>query len=160
MIEELIAILNKSFSSFNVSVEKDGEEGFKVSFSSDLEEPFLLEANALKIVLDQAFKDVEFEVLSVAEKEPVFKIAVKSVLNVQKENLRDILSVVFPMAEIMVEDLTKEGRVFRISVNAEEFEGKSMIEQHRMVYDALGDTIKKVHAVTLNTLYKKVRILK
>jgi len=43
------------------------------------------------------------------------------------------------------------GGHFNVSVVSDEFEGKSLIQRHRMVYDALGDAMQKeIHALSIN----------
>ena len=45
------------------------------------------------------------------------------------------------------------GGHYRVTVVSPHFAGLSRLEQHRMVYDALGDTfVKDVHALALTTL--------
>jgi BolA protein len=44
----------------------------------------------------------------------------------------------------------KGGGHFTITVVAQEFEGKSLIQRHRMVYDAIGDGMKsEIHALSI-----------
>lgn len=57
-----------------------------------------------------------------------------------------------PGAAATVIDLTGTGDHFRADVVASAFEGKSMIEQHQMVYAALGgDVGGPIHALQLFT---------
>jgi BolA protein len=43
------------------------------------------------------------------------------------------------------------GGHFNVSIVSDEFEGKSLIQRHRMVYDALGDAMhKEIHALSIN----------
>jgi len=43
------------------------------------------------------------------------------------------------------------GGHFNVSIVSDEFEGKSLIQRHRMVYDALGDAMQKeIHALSIN----------
>ena len=45
-----------------------------------------------------------------------------------------------------------DGRHFEAKVVSELFSGKSLIERHRMVYEALGDRMKSdIHALSLQT---------
>jgi len=47
---------------------------------------------------------------------------------------------------------TSGGGHFKVSIVAEAFEGKARVEQHRMVYEALGEMIgREVHALALET---------
>jgi acid stress-induced BolA-like protein IbaG/YrbA len=46
-----------------------------------------------------------------------------------------------------------DGRHFDAVIVSSLFEGKSMIEQHRLVYDSLGDhMISDIHALSLKTI--------
>jgi BolA protein len=43
------------------------------------------------------------------------------------------------------------GGHFKLAVVAEAFSGKSLIQRHRMVYDAMGDAMQKeIHALSIN----------
>jgi len=57
-----------------------------------------------------------------------------------------------PGAVAQVKDLTGTGDHFAAEVVAPDFQGKSPIQQHRMVYAALGDLMKgPIHALQLDT---------
>lgn len=57
-----------------------------------------------------------------------------------------------PSAEIRAQDLTGGGDHWRLTIKASEFKGKSLIEQHQMVYKALGEMMKaEIHALSLDT---------
>lgn len=57
-----------------------------------------------------------------------------------------------PSAEIRAKDLTGGGDHWQLVVKAGEFKGKSLIEQHQMIYRALGDMMKQeIHALSLDT---------
>ncbi|MCS6797359.1 MAG: BolA family transcriptional regulator [Myxococcota bacterium] len=56
------------------------------------------------------------------------------------------------VVHVAVEDLTGGGDHFRATVVAAAFRGKSRLERHRMVYDALGELMRgPVHALALET---------
>lgn len=58
-----------------------------------------------------------------------------------------------PGAEVSV---VGDGRHFEAVIISELFAGKSMIEQHRMVYHALGEKMgNEIHALSLKTKLKK-----
>jgi stress-induced morphogen len=66
--------------------------------------------------------------------------------------LKSLLLAAFPDARVHVEDLTGTEDHFRAEVVTRAFEGKTRVEQHRMVYGALGDLMKgPVHALALTT---------
>ncbi len=57
-----------------------------------------------------------------------------------------------PGARVEVMDLTGTSDHFRIHVVADAFDGKSAIERHKMVHQALGDHLtREIHAVDLKT---------
>lgn len=56
-------------------------------------------------------------------------------------------------ADVRVSDTTGGGDHFAARVVYAGFEGKTLIERHRMVYAALGDAMKAdIHALALETL--------
>jgi stress-induced morphogen len=66
--------------------------------------------------------------------------------------LRALLLAAFPDAKVDVTDLTGTQDHFQAVVIAEAFAGKSRIEQHKMVYAALGDLMTgAIHALALTT---------
>ena len=57
-----------------------------------------------------------------------------------------------PGSTATVTDLTGSGDHFRADVVAATFQGKTRIEQHQLVYAALGNMAGgKIHAIQLNT---------
>lgn len=57
-----------------------------------------------------------------------------------------------PTAVITAQDLTGGGDHWRLRIVAAEFSGLSMIEQHQLVYKALGDWMHgPIHALSLDT---------
>ncbi|MGH7294448.1 MAG: BolA family protein [Polyangiaceae bacterium] len=69
--------------------------------------------------------------------------------------LRALLQSSFPGARVEVTDLTGTSDHFQALVVTPAFDGKSRIEQHQMVYAALGDLMKgEVHALALTTRAK------
>ena len=58
----------------------------------------------------------------------------------------------FPDAQIKLADLTGGGNHWRLEITSRAFAGKSLIEQHQLVYRALGQWInKEIHALALTT---------
>jgi acid stress-induced BolA-like protein IbaG/YrbA len=58
-----------------------------------------------------------------------------------------------PGARVEVRDYTGGGDHFEAVVISESFEGKTLVERHQAVYNALGDVMRaRVHALTLKTL--------
>lgn len=68
------------------------------------------------------------------------------------DGLRARLLAAFPGAKVEVSDLTGTQDHFQAVVVATEFEGKSRVDQHRLVYAALGELMAgPVHALALTT---------
>lgn len=58
----------------------------------------------------------------------------------------------FPDSDIEVNDLTGGGDHWEVKISSPGFRGKTMIEQHQMVYRSLGAWMKKeIHALKLHT---------
>jgi stress-induced morphogen len=69
--------------------------------------------------------------------------------------LRSLLLASFPDARVEVTDLTGTKDHFQAVVVTPAFTGKSRVDQHRMVYAALGDLMKgEIHALALTTREK------
>jgi stress-induced morphogen len=51
--------------------------------------------------------------------------------------LAELLQAAFPGDEVSVEDRTGGGDHFQVTVTSARFDGLSLLEQHRLVYDAL-----------------------
>jgi stress-induced morphogen len=58
----------------------------------------------------------------------------------------------FPDARVSIDDLAGDGDHYAATVVSEAFRGKSRVEQHKMVYDALkGQMGGVLHALALKT---------
>ncbi len=74
----------------------------------------------------------------------------------QAEILKAKLAEKFADSQIKVSDMTGGGDHWQVQITSAEFVGKSRIEQHQMVYAALGDWMKKeIHALALSTSVPK-----
>jgi stress-induced morphogen len=68
------------------------------------------------------------------------------------ESIRSVLLAAFPGARVEVTDLTGTADHFQAVVVTPAFEGKTRIEQHKMVYAALGELMAgPIHALALTT---------
>jgi stress-induced morphogen len=68
------------------------------------------------------------------------------------EDIERLIKARFPDASVQIEDLAGDGDHYAASIVAEEFRGKSRIQQHQMVYDALqGNMGGVLHALALKT---------
>jgi stress-induced morphogen len=67
-------------------------------------------------------------------------------------DIKQRIEAAIPDARVDVEDWTGGGDHFRATVVSPAFDGKSRIEQHRMVYAVFGDEIGgPIHALSLTT---------
>ena len=70
----------------------------------------------------------------------------------ESAQIRERLLESFPEAVIVIRDMTGGGDHWQVDISAREFKGKSLVQQHQLVYKALGDWMKKeIHALALNT---------
>ena len=74
------------------------------------------------------------------------------VFRVEPGQIEERLQAYFPDAKIGVRDMTGGGDHWQVDITSRKFYGKSLIEQHQMVYKALGAFMKKeIHALALST---------
>lgn len=69
------------------------------------------------------------------------------------EEIKQTLSKALPVSLIETQDLTGGGDHWQVIIVSPAFEGKGLIEQHRMVNDALKEPIsdQRIHALALKT---------
>lgn len=68
----------------------------------------------------------------------------------QPEDIKRLIERGLPGAQV---EVAGDGRHFEALIVAKEFAGKSMLQQHQMVYAALGDKMRaEIHALSLRTL--------
>ena len=71
---------------------------------------------------------------------------------ISKNELKKMLVEFLPNAKIYIEDLKGDGDHYSTTIISKDFEGKSKIEQHKMVYEALqGKMGKELHALMIKT---------
>ncbi|MBI29061.1 MAG: hypothetical protein CFH21_00701 [Alphaproteobacteria bacterium MarineAlpha5_Bin11] len=76
---------------------------------------------------------------------------------INKNKLEELLAESLPNAEIWIEDLRGDGDHYSATIISSDFKGKSRIEQHKMVYNALGDKMgTELHALMLKTSSEKI----
>ena len=69
-----------------------------------------------------------------------------------KENLEKFIKDSIPDSKITIEDLKGDGDHYSATVVSKSFEGKTKIEQHKMVYNSLiGKMGNELHALMLKT---------
>jgi stress-induced morphogen len=68
------------------------------------------------------------------------------------EEIERLIKARFPDARIEIQDLAGDGDHYAATIVSEEFRGKSRVQQHQMVYDALqGNMGGTLHALALKT---------
>jgi len=67
--------------------------------------------------------------------------------------IRDLLDQAFPGGEVLVEDRTGGGDHFQVTVVSNAFDGLSLIQQHRLVNDALAAPLADgtIHELRIRT---------
>jgi stress-induced morphogen len=66
--------------------------------------------------------------------------------------IEELILQTFPNAKVTIEDLRGDGDHYAAQIIAEEFRGKSRVQQHQMIYNAMGGRVgKELHALALNT---------
>ena len=73
---------------------------------------------------------------------------------IDNESLTALIRAELPDAQVQVVDRTGTMDHFNVTVRSREFKGKTLIEQHQLVYGALKGALKdgRVHAVELKTI--------
>ena len=70
----------------------------------------------------------------------------------QVQEIEALIRKGLPDADVKVEDPFNDRTHFKATIISPSFEGKTKIQQHRMVYDALGDAFDgPLHALQLAT---------
>jgi stress-induced morphogen len=68
------------------------------------------------------------------------------------EQIERAILAAFPDAKVEIDDLTGTKDHYEVRVVSSAFGGKSRIQQHKMVYAALGEAVgKAIHALALKT---------
>ncbi|MBE9221824.1 BolA/IbaG family iron-sulfur metabolism protein [Cyanobacterium stanieri LEGE 03274] len=72
---------------------------------------------------------------------------------VSLEQVKQMIQSQLPDAEVVVRDLTGGGDHLEAIVVSKEFEGKTKVKQHQLVYGALNTHLKSeaIHALALKT---------
>lgn len=70
----------------------------------------------------------------------------------QAHEIETLIKAAFPDAQITIEDLRGDGDHYSCLVVSSEFTGKTRVQQHQMVYKALGGRMGgELHALALQT---------
>ena len=71
---------------------------------------------------------------------------------IEKEALEKLIKQSITDAKIIIEDLRGDGDHYSATVISKKFKDKSMVEQHKMVYESLqGKMGNELHALMLKT---------
>ena len=66
--------------------------------------------------------------------------------------IEELILKTFPDAIITIDDLRGDGDHYAAQIISEKFKGKTRVQQHQMVYNAMdGKMGKELHALALNT---------
>jgi stress-induced morphogen len=70
----------------------------------------------------------------------------------QADDIERLIKARIPDASVIIRDLAGDGDHYAATVVAESFRGKSRVQQHQLVYDALkAEMGGKLHALALQT---------
>ena len=68
------------------------------------------------------------------------------------KEIEEMIKEAFPDALVEIQDLAGDGNHYSATVSSSQFNGKTMIEQHKMVYNSLkGKMGNELHALMLKT---------
>jgi stress-induced morphogen len=74
---------------------------------------------------------------------------------IDTDQIKEKLEKAFKEAEILLEDYMGDGNHYRLEIKHSSFKDRSILEQHKMVYEALGDCVgNDLHAITISTRSK------
>ena len=73
-------------------------------------------------------------------------------MSMKASEIDELIIKAFPKAKVTIDDLRGDGDHFAAQIITEEFRGKTRVQQHQMVYNAMGGRVgKELHALALNT---------
>lgn len=73
-------------------------------------------------------------------------------MSITLETIRARVAAALPDASVTVRDSTGQGDHFALAVVSQSFEGKGLLDRHRLVYAALGTAMQsEIHALALET---------
>ena len=74
-------------------------------------------------------------------------------MSLKLEEIRNLIKESIPDAEITIQDLAGDENHYSAKIKSKIFNGKSKIEQHKMVYKSLkGKMGNELHALSINTI--------
>jgi stress-induced morphogen len=79
-----------------------------------------------------------------------------SVMPMEQKEIESLIKISIPDAEVTITDLAGDNNHFSAHITSSLFDGKTRIQQHKMVYDALEGRMGGIlHALSLKTTVKK-----
>ena len=77
-------------------------------------------------------------------------------MGMKKEEIIEMIIKALPDAKVEVKDLAGDDNHYAATITSKMFEGKTKVNQHKMIYDALQGKMGGVlHALSLTTLTPK-----
>ena len=74
-------------------------------------------------------------------------------MTLKLEEIKNLIKESIPDAEITIQDLAGDENHYSATIKSKIFNGKSKIEQHKMVYKSLkGKMGNELHALSINTI--------
>jgi stress-induced morphogen len=74
-------------------------------------------------------------------------------MSLKLEEIKNLIKESIPDAEITIQDLAGDENHYSATIKSKIFNGKSKIEQHKMVYKSLkGKMGNELHALSINTI--------
>ena len=74
-------------------------------------------------------------------------------MSLKLEEIKKLIKNAIPDAEITIQDLAGDENHYSATIQSSKFNGKSKIEQHKMVYNSLkGKMGNELHALSINTM--------
>lgn len=68
------------------------------------------------------------------------------------DEIKQLIEQALPDSVVSIDDMRGDGEHYSCHVRSRAFVGKSRVEQHKMVYDALGGQVgSRLHALALQT---------
>jgi stress-induced morphogen len=74
-------------------------------------------------------------------------------MSLKLKEINDLIKKAIPDAEVSIQDLAGDENHYSATIKSKAFKGMNKIEQHKLVYKALGSKMgNELHALALNTI--------
>ena len=72
---------------------------------------------------------------------------------ISPDQVQSMVKAGLPDAQVQIQDLTGGGDHYQVTVISSQFEGRSLVQQHQLVYSAVSQAMSSeaIHALSLNT---------